>query len=52
VESLLVNGLVSVSRIKSSVPGVLCRLDLEKAYDHVNWEFLLYFLRRCGFGEK
>jgi hypothetical protein len=31
---------------------VLCKLDMEKAYDHVNWNFLLYLLRRCGFGEK
>jgi hypothetical protein len=31
---------------------VLYKLDLEKAYDHVNWGFLLYLLRRCGFGEK
>jgi hypothetical protein len=29
---------------------VLCKLDLEKAYDHVNWEFLIYLLKRCGFG--
>jgi hypothetical protein len=27
-------------------------MDLEKAYDHVNWNFLLYMLRRCGFGGK
>jgi len=27
-------------------------MDLEKAYDHVNWDFLLYMLRRCGFGGK
>jgi len=40
------------SRIKSSEPRVLCKLDIEKAYDHVNWDFLLYMLRRCGFGEK
>ena len=26
--------------------------DLEKAYDHVNWVFLLYLLQRCGFSEK
>jgi len=27
-------------------------MDLEKAYDHVSWDFLLYMPRWCGFGEK
>ena len=31
---------------------MICKLDLEKVYDHVNWEFLLYVLQRCGFAEK
>jgi hypothetical protein len=31
---------------------VRCKLDMEKAYDHVDWNFLLYLLRRCGFGER
>jgi len=40
------------SQIRSREPGVICKMDLEKAYDHVNWDFLLYVLRRCGFGGK
>jgi len=31
---------------------LLCKLDLEKAYDHVNQEFLLYLSKRSGFEEK
>ena len=32
--------------------GVLCKLDIEKAYDHVNWDFLLHMMRICSFGER
>jgi len=38
--------------LKSDDPGLLCKLDIAKAFDHVNWNFLLYMLRRCGFGKK
>ena len=31
---------------------MLCKLDMEKAYDHVDWNFLIYLLRRCGFEER
>jgi hypothetical protein len=40
------------SRRRSGEPGIMCKMDVEKAYDHVNWDFLLYMLKRCGFGAK
>jgi len=38
--------------LKLEISGVISKLDLEKAYDHVNCEFLLYLLGRLGFGSK
>ena len=32
--------------------GVICKLDVEKVYDNVNWNFLMYLLKRCGFSKK
>ena len=48
---LIANELID-SRVKSGKLGVVYELDLEKAYDHVNWDFLLYVMRRMGFGKK
>lgn len=31
---------------------LLCKLNMENAYEHVNWDFLLYLLERCSFGMK
>lgn len=31
---------------------MLCKLDLEKAYAHVNWKFLDSIMLEMGFGEK
>ena len=40
------------SRLKYRTSGVVCKLDFEKTYDHVNWDTLFYLLERMGFGDR
>ena len=38
--------------LRSNSSRVICKLDIEKAYDHVNWGYLLAILDEMGFGKK
>ena len=38
--------------LKNNECGILCKLDIEKTYDHVNWSFLLTVMQKMGFREK
>ena len=52
LDSILITSECINNRLKTRIPGVLCKLDVEKAYDNVNWGFLRYMLQRCGFSRK
>lgn len=43
----VVDGVVSKGE-----EGVLCKLDMEKAYDHVYWDFVDYMLERLELAGK
>lgn len=45
-KSLMVANEVVDDLISSNKDGILCKLDLEKAYDHVCWDFVDYMLGR------
>ena len=40
------------SMLKRNESGELCKLDIEKVYEHINWNFLLVVMQKMGFREK
>ena len=51
LDAVLIANKVVDSRLKINERSVLCKSDIEKAYDHVNWKFLMAVLRKMAFGE-
>ena len=49
--SLIANEVIN-SMMRRKEKGIPCKLDVEKAYDKLNWKFLLMVLREMGFGRK
>ena len=52
MDAVLVANEAIDSILKSNRGVILCKLDIEKAYDYVDWSFLLAVLEKMGFGER
>ncbi|RVX14113.1 LINE-1 reverse transcriptase-like [Vitis vinifera] len=52
MDAVLVANEAIDSIVKSNRGAILCKLDIEKAYDHVDWDFLLAAMEKMGFGER
>ncbi|WJZ96460.1 hypothetical protein VitviT2T_015146 [Vitis vinifera] len=49
--SLIANEVIGAWN-KRGENGLICKLDIEKAYDSFNWQFLLKVMEKMGFGSK
>ena len=49
--SLIANEVID-SWQKRGEKGLICKLDIEKVYDIIDWQFLLKILQKMGFGSK
>ena len=49
--SLIANEIID-SMVKEKETDILCKLDIEKAYDQISWNFLFTVLQQMGFGIK
>ena len=52
LDAVLIPNQVVNSSKRSSKAGLVGKLDVEKAYGHPDWKFLLSLLEKMGFGEK
>ena len=49
--SLIANEVVDYWQ-KRKEKGLVCKLDIEKAYDNISWSFLMKVLKKMGFGSR
>ncbi|RVX20838.1 LINE-1 retrotransposable element ORF2 protein [Vitis vinifera] len=49
--SLIANEVIDAWQ-KREEKGLICKLDIEKAYDSLNWQFFMKVMKKMGFGSS
>ena len=52
LDAMLIANKAIDALLKRKDKGLICKLDIEKAYDHLNWNFLLGVMKKMGFMRK
>ena len=52
LDASLISNEVIASWKKRGEKGLICKLDIKKANDSINWQFLLKVMQKMGFGPK
>ncbi|RVW71709.1 Transposon TX1 uncharacterized 149 kDa protein [Vitis vinifera] len=52
LDTVLIDSKALNSKLKDNTSGLLLKMDIEKAFDHVNWDFLMVVMSKMGFGHR
>ncbi|RVW59539.1 putative ribonuclease H protein [Vitis vinifera] len=52
LDAVLIANEAIDSTLKNNESGILCKLDIEKAYDKVDWNFILTIMKKMGLGRN
>ena len=50
LDTVLISNEIVDSTMRREESGLVCNLDIEKAYDSINWDFLFQVMGGMGFG--
>ena len=52
LDAVLIANEIVDSSLRRKVYGLICKLNIEKAYDSIRWEFLFQVMGKMGFGGR